>query len=61
MLGGVGKSGSPAPKPITGSPAAFKALALASTASVGEASISVMRRARATVVSNVEGAQSRRA
>jgi len=31
---GVGKSGSPAPKPITGSPAAFIALALASTASV---------------------------
>jgi hypothetical protein len=33
---GVGKSGSPAPKPITFSPAAFKAFALASTASVAD-------------------------
>jgi hypothetical protein len=36
MWAGVGKSGSPAPKPMTGSPAAFMALALASTARVAE-------------------------
>src|SRR5690606_26542307 len=34
MYCGVGKSGSPAPKPITGRPAALRALAFASTASV---------------------------
>ena len=36
MWAGVGKSGSPAPKPMTASPAAFMALALASTARVAE-------------------------
>src|SRR3954454_7860142 len=36
MCAGVGKSGSPAPKPITGSPAACSAFALASTASVAD-------------------------
>src|SRR6056297_2066330 len=36
MCAGVGKSGSPAPKPMTFSPAAFIDLALASTASVAE-------------------------
>src|SRR5918993_975420 len=36
MWAGVGKSGSPAPKPMTGSPAAFSALALASTARVAD-------------------------
>ena len=36
MCGGVGKSGSPAPKPITGSPAARSALALASVLTVAE-------------------------
>ena len=39
MWAGVGKSGSPAPKPITGSPAAFSALALASTASVADSAM----------------------
>ena len=34
MYCGVGKSGSPAPNPITGCPAAFSSFALASTASV---------------------------
>ena len=41
---GVGKSGSPAPKPITGSPAAFSAFALASTASVADSAMDAMRR-----------------
>src|SRR4051812_37257577 len=36
MCSGVSKSGSPAAKPQTSSPAACKALALASTASVGD-------------------------
>src|SRR6185503_19752820 len=36
MCSGVSKSGSPAAKPQTSSPAACRALALASTASVGE-------------------------
>ena len=40
---GVGKSGSPAPKPMTGRPAAFSALALASTASVADSEIAEMR------------------
>ena len=40
---GVGKSGSPAPKPITGRPAAFKALALASTARVADSAIAEIR------------------
>src|SRR5215213_7990948 len=42
MAAGVGKSGSPAPKPITGSPAAFIALALASMASVAEGATAVI-------------------
>ncbi len=44
MWGGVGKSGSPAPKPITGSPAALSALALASTASVADSAMAAIRR-----------------
>src|SRR6185503_14476334 len=36
MCSGVSKSGSPAAKPQTSSPAACRALALASTASVGD-------------------------
>src|SRR3954468_21536461 len=36
MCSGVSKSGSPAAKPQTSSPAAWRALAFASTASVGE-------------------------
>lgn len=36
MNWGVSKSGSPTPKPTTSLPAALRALALASTASVGE-------------------------
>src|SRR3954451_7586031 len=39
MESGVGKSGSPAPKPTTGRPAAFSALAFASTASVADSAI----------------------
>src|SRR6185437_11358933 len=37
------KSGSPAPKPITGRPAALRALALASTARVADSAIEPMR------------------
>src|SRR3954469_5081254 len=43
MLAGVGKSGSPAPKPITFSPFAFSALALASTASVADSAMAARR------------------
>ena len=43
MWAGVGKSGSPAPKPMTGSPAALRALALASTASVADGAMAAMR------------------
>src|SRR6478735_5865447 len=39
MCCGVGKSGSPAPKPMTFSPCAFSAFALASTASVADSAI----------------------
>src|SRR4051794_40141490 len=40
---GVEKSGSPAPKPITGRPAALSALAFASTASVADSAIPLIR------------------
>src|SRR5690349_10321568 len=43
MTSGVGKSGSPAPKPITGRPAALRALALASTARVADSEIAPTR------------------
>src|SRR5687767_11121170 len=43
MWAGVGKSGSPAPKPITGSPAAWRALALASTARVADSAMAPIR------------------
>ena len=43
---GVGKSGSPAPKPMTGSPAAFRALAWASTARVADSVMAATRRER---------------
>ena len=43
MCDGVGKSGYPAPNPITGRPAAFKALALASTASVADSAMAKTR------------------
>src|SRR6202161_1016021 len=43
MWAGVGKSGSPAPKPITCSPAACSALALASTARVAEGATAAAR------------------
>src|SRR6185295_13682098 len=43
MLSGVGKSGSPAPNPITFSPLAFSALALASTASVADSAMAARR------------------
>ncbi len=39
MWSGVGKSGSPAPKPITGSPASLKTLALLVTAIVADSDI----------------------
>src|SRR5918998_482074 len=41
---GVGKSGSPAPKPMTGLPAALSALALASTARVADSAMAATRR-----------------
>ena len=44
MWAGVGKSGSPAPNPITCSPAAWSALALASTARVAEGATAAARR-----------------
>src|SRR5690242_5421173 len=44
MWAGVGKSGSPAPKPMTSSPAALRALARASIASVADSSIAATRR-----------------
>src|SRR3954469_19838025 len=43
MCSGVGKSGSPAPKPMTSRPAAFIALAVASTASVADGEIDPTR------------------
>ena len=43
MWAGVGKSGSPAPKPITFSPCALSALALASTARVADGAIAARR------------------
>src|SRR5436190_4778932 len=43
MCAGVGKSGSPAPKPMTGSPAAFNAFALASTARVADSAMASIR------------------
>src|SRR5262245_38171841 len=54
ISGGVGKSGSPAPKPMTGRPAAFSALAFASTASVADSAMPPIRaeiRRGVTVVS----------
>ena len=43
ICAGVGKSGSPAPKPITGRPAALSALALESTIRVAEGAIAPIR------------------
>ena len=43
MYSGVGKSGSPAPNPMTGRPAAFSALAFASTARVADSEMAEMR------------------
>src|SRR5262249_51173706 len=52
MCSGVGKSGSPAPKPMTSTPPAFSAFALASTASVADSAIAAIRaEMRAGVVS----------
>ncbi len=39
----MGKSGSPAPNPMTGRPAAFRAFALASTARVADSAIAAIR------------------
>src|SRR5271157_6022972 len=56
MCAGVGKSGSPAPKPITCSPAAWSALALASTARVAEGVTAAARREiRRSAVGDVTG------
>src|SRR5881275_610975 len=44
MWSGVGKSGSPAPKPMTGAPAALSAFALASTAKVADSAMAATRR-----------------
>src|SRR5439155_21412962 len=44
MWAGVGKSGSPAPNPMTSSPAACRAFALASTARVADSVIAPTRR-----------------
>src|SRR4051812_24861250 len=43
IASGVGKSGSPAPKPMTSRPAALSALAFASTASVADSLIAAIR------------------
>ena len=43
MGAGVGKSGSPAPKPMTGRPAALRALALESTARVADGAMAPRR------------------
>src|ERR1700742_1325823 len=43
MYPGVGKSGAPAPNPMTGRPAAFSALAFASTASVADSEMADTR------------------
>src|SRR4051794_9697981 len=43
MCAGVGKSGSPAPNPMTSRPAAFIAFAFASTARVADSAMPAMR------------------
>src|SRR3954451_12736154 len=43
MYPGVGKSGSPTPKPITGRPAALRALSLASTAREADSALLPIR------------------
>src|SRR4051794_29846858 len=56
MWGGVGKSGSPAPKPMTSWPAATRDLALASTARVADSSMAAIRLdRRAKVLAVVSG------
>ena len=50
MGSGVGKSGSPAPKLITSSPAARRALARASIAKVADSVTAAMRRETARVL-----------
>ena len=52
---GVAKSGSPAPKPMTGSPAALRALAFASTAMVADSAMVVMRRESRSVLMGSPG------
>src|SRR5882757_7375952 len=53
MKAGVSKSGSPAPKPTTSTPAFLRALALALTARVIESDTSFIRSARAIMSSPV--------
>src|SRR3954451_1067591 len=56
MWAGVGKSGSPAPKPMTSWPAATRDLALASTARVADSSMAAIRLdRRAKVLAVVSG------
>src|SRR5882724_11391892 len=50
MKAGVSKSGSPAPKPTTSTPAFFMALALALTARVIDSEIRFMRSARGNIL-----------
>src|SRR4051812_11690487 len=59
MYGGVGKSGSPAPKPMTGRPAALRALALASTARVADSAIAARRADTRGLVTGEMGALTR--
>src|SRR3954469_10210374 len=54
MASGVGKSGSPAPNPITGRPAALSAFALASTASVADSLMPPIR-AETRAVTGADG------
>jgi hypothetical protein len=49
----VGKSGSPAPNPITGRPAALSAFALASTARVADSVIAATRRETRSVMAPI--------
>src|SRR5580704_8570329 len=55
MWAGVAKSGSPAPNPITCSPAAWSALALASTARVADGATAAARRETRAKVGGAAG------
>src|SRR4051812_16721783 len=55
MCSGVGKSGSPAPNPITSLPAAFMALAVASTASVADGAMLRIRAEMRDMLESLHG------